>query len=232
MKSDNGPHYAGLPYQQFAQNYGFRHITSSPHYPQSNGFIERMVQTVKNTIKKCKDSKTDPYLALLCLRATPVEAQIPAPSAMLYGRQIQDNMPRKQAFHDDDIYDRLMQRQVEQKFYHDRHARSLPVLSAGQPVRIQDPVTNKWVPSTIRSKDSNSPRSYKVITPAGNEVRRNRSMIKPNYEHPQTATSPTKSMPTTEPDAKDIPRTSSSVTPGTVVTRSGRISRPVNRLDL
>ena len=59
--SDNGPQYSSEAYANFARKFRFEHITSSPHYPQSNGEAERAVQTVKNLIKK----DGDPYLALL-----------------------------------------------------------------------------------------------------------------------------------------------------------------------
>ena len=39
--SDNGLQYASAAYAQFAREYGFTHITSSPRYPQVNGEAEQ-----------------------------------------------------------------------------------------------------------------------------------------------------------------------------------------------
>ena len=54
VRSDNGPHYTSHAFRNFTQTHAFSHITSSPHYSQSNGFIEEQIKTVKRTL--------DPYL--------------------------------------------------------------------------------------------------------------------------------------------------------------------------
>ena len=53
--SDNGPQHVSWEMKQFARQYGFNHITSSPHYPQSNGLAERAVQTVMILLKQAED---------------------------------------------------------------------------------------------------------------------------------------------------------------------------------
>ena len=55
VKSDNGPQFSAQEFAEFANTYGFTHVTSSPKYPQSNGQIERMVQTKKNLLKNSED---------------------------------------------------------------------------------------------------------------------------------------------------------------------------------
>ena len=45
---DNGPCYASEVFTKIIQEYNVNHITSLPHYPQSNGLAEKFVQIVKN----------------------------------------------------------------------------------------------------------------------------------------------------------------------------------------
>ncbi|XP_036341506.1 uncharacterized protein LOC118750855 [Rhagoletis pomonella] len=67
LESDGGPQYSSQAFREFATNWKFKLRISSPHYPQSNGFAERKVQTVKGILKKCWHDGSDPYLAMLLL---------------------------------------------------------------------------------------------------------------------------------------------------------------------
>ena len=71
--SDNGPPFNSYEFQQFASNYDMEHVTSSPHYPQSNGKVENAIKTAKSLLKKSKAARSDIYLALLEWRNTPSE---------------------------------------------------------------------------------------------------------------------------------------------------------------
>lgn len=68
--SDNGTCYSSHEFPQFAEQWGFQHTTSSPHYPQSNGLGEKTVQTAKRILTKARE---DPYLSLLEYTNTPVD---------------------------------------------------------------------------------------------------------------------------------------------------------------
>ena len=65
--SHNGSLYSCLAYQEFAKEYEFNHVTSSPHHPQSNREAERAVRTIKKLLNKSKD----PYRALLTYALLP-----------------------------------------------------------------------------------------------------------------------------------------------------------------
>ena len=45
--SDNGPEFVAKEYTDFSKEWDFLHDTSSPTYPESNGLVERSIQTVK-----------------------------------------------------------------------------------------------------------------------------------------------------------------------------------------
>ena len=87
--SDNGPQFVSQAMKEFAASYGFSLVTSSPHYPQSNGLAERTIQTVKGLLS----NSPDPYLALLSFRATPIPWCSFSPAQLLMGRQIKTDIP-------------------------------------------------------------------------------------------------------------------------------------------
>ncbi|XP_037568027.1 uncharacterized protein LOC119448889 [Dermacentor silvarum] len=64
VRSDYGPQFAAREFSAFPDSYGFRHVTSSPRFPQSNGEVERRLRMVKDLPRKADD----PYLALLAYR--------------------------------------------------------------------------------------------------------------------------------------------------------------------
>ena len=179
VRSDNGPHFQGH-YHQFSARYGFKHVTSSPNYPKSNGFIESQVKIVKKVLKKAQRSNSDPNIALLCLRSTPIDNKLPSPAELLLGRQIQDNLPRRiqNNYTSDEVIHRLQERQASQKFYYDQHTHVLPRLTPGEQVTVQNPRTLEWRPAVVTNKAEETPRSYNVSTEIGKELRRNRSHIR------------------------------------------------------
>jgi len=81
VRSDNGPQYSSQEFAAFAKSYHFQHITSSPLFPQSNGQVEQMVQTLKQLMKKSDDI----YQGLLNYRSTPLPWCNISPAELLMG---------------------------------------------------------------------------------------------------------------------------------------------------
>ena len=139
--SDNGPQYSSEAYAKFAQEFQFEHITSSPHYPQSNGESERAVKTVKSLLKK----EGDPYLALMSYRATPLQNRF-SPSELLMSRRLRTTVPMTQELLRPQVPDskslrerdgRLKTRQ-QRNFDHHHGVRELTPLIPGQTVWMPD----------------------------------------------------------------------------------------------
>jgi hypothetical protein len=86
VKSDNGPPFDSGEYLHFANEWGFEVRHSSPKYPQSNGEVERAVQTIKRLLKKEKEK------ALLAYRSTPLSCGY-SPAELLMGRKIRTTVP-------------------------------------------------------------------------------------------------------------------------------------------
>ena len=181
--SDNGTPYASKEFERFSKQYGFEHKTSSPRYPRSNGHVERSIQTVKQVLTKAKESGADPYLALLSLRSTPIDQNLPSPAEILYSRQIRANLPLvnlKMSNKNKKIRKALQARQESQKAYHDRNAHDLPQFNEGENVLLQKEDKGPWIPAMI-IHHAEEPRSYIVKTEDGRTFRRNRRHLRKRY---------------------------------------------------
>ena len=88
IMSDNGPPFSSKEFNSFLSGLGIRHTTSSPNYPQSNGFIERQIQTVLRLMEKANATGRNFQEALTSLRATPLSDGVPSPAEILHGRSL------------------------------------------------------------------------------------------------------------------------------------------------
>ncbi|GFR78194.1 hypothetical protein ElyMa_003988800 [Elysia marginata] len=72
----------------------------------------------------------------------------------------------------------LLQRQESQKHFHDKNAKQLSPLSAYQNVTVQSFPSKTWEQATIVGH-TDKPRSYTIFNNEGNELRRNKTQIRP-----------------------------------------------------
>ncbi|XP_047990171.1 uncharacterized protein K02A2.6-like [Leguminivora glycinivorella] len=172
--SDNGPEFSSSQFKQFSQQWCFEHITSSPCYSQSNGQVERNVQTVKNILKKTSVEKTDFRQALLEYLTTPITNQLASPSELLNNRKFRGIVPyAPKLLHPKiqvNVTAELEKRQIKQKLQYDKTAHDLKQLLPGQKVKVR--VDKKWVSGTILQ--IKGIRSYLIQLMQGGTLVRNR----------------------------------------------------------
>jgi len=242
--SDNGPQYVSDEFRQFEKAWNFNHITSSPHYAQSNGLAEKSVQTIKRLFQKCSESDRDPYLAMLELRTTPL-AHGSSPSQILMSRRLRSVLPAKHSQLEPkvvtDLHRKIAELKNKQKRHFDKAAKPLAPLSVGQSVRIKQK-KGTWEPALVTECNGN--RSYTVDTQNGGSYRRNRRHLFPSNEDNSFPTTDANDVtnnndlnimqpPTNEtPEACDNSAAEMSADAEYYRTRSGRIIRPPKILSL
>ena len=135
---------------------------------------------------KCDHSGQDIELALLSLRSTPLDSNLPSPAELLNRRKYRTTMPSvnhsSSAATNSDIRNQLESRQQTSKGYYDQHTREKSELLANQSVWVRNNETRRWEPAYVIKK-ADTPRSYIVQRcPGGVPLRRNRQHIRPASE--------------------------------------------------
>ena len=81
----DGPPFSSKSFEQFLEDHHTGHITSSPHYPKSNGFTECQIKTIKTalpTFQMAGQSIKD----LLNIRSQPTDPHLQSPGDNLHNR--------------------------------------------------------------------------------------------------------------------------------------------------
>ncbi len=178
--TDNGPQFTSAEFATFGEYYGFSHTTTSPHFPQANGQVERGVQLAKNILKQA-----DPALALMIYRATPTTPTGMSPAKLLMGREINTRLPilasnLKPQWPRGQMQrvckaDKKAKSTYEANFNKHNGVRPLRPLQNGDTVLVKlDNETGWKISGTVTEQQG--PRSYWVTTPSG-QYRRNRKHL-------------------------------------------------------
>lgn len=184
--SDNGQPFACKEFRDFEKAYQFKHVTSSPLYPQSNGKVENAVKTAKRLMKKASHAGKDAHLAILDFRNTPAEGVGLSPAQVMFGRRTRTLLPvsRKLLKQDGSIQekyrDKLSNKRTKQAEYYNRGAKDLKTLKPGESVRIKPFGHDKtWKKGVVEQEEGI--RSYRVKT-EGVSYRRNRKHLRATNE--------------------------------------------------
>ena len=176
--SDNGSPFNSQEFADYLSSHGVKHTTSSPHYPQSNGFIEHHIQTVKNLLYKAMDAGTGSFQEVLSeLRATKIGNDLPSPTEILHGRSLITGEPV--TVDHAKVKAVLVGRQIKdsQQYNKSHRVKSQRALVLGE--RCWGTGTNnEWLDCYITGIDKN--RCYQVVfEDSGRCLRRNRSHLRP-----------------------------------------------------
>ncbi|XP_011859821.1 PREDICTED: uncharacterized protein K02A2.6-like [Vollenhovia emeryi] len=174
VRSDNGTQFS-TEFLRFAREYGFKLVTSSPKYPQSNGCVEAAVKIAKRLIKKSEDLQR----GLFAYRTTPLENGL-SPAELMFSRKVRSTLPvlpsllNKFRSHSEVKLKETALKKKQEIQYNRRHrTKNLGVLRKKERVWISDV---RAYGNVVRA--SETPNSYIIKTEKG-ELRRNRVHLIP-----------------------------------------------------
>ena len=186
--SDGGPQFTSTLFNNFAAQWGFKHQTSSPRYPQSNGKIEATVKSMKKLLAASWDHRqlNEEKLcgALLQYRNTPSRKDGLSPAQKLFGHPIQDTLPaHRRSFapewqkSTEEAEQQARETREEAKVSYDAHTHSLPDIHIGSKVALQNQHTKLWdIYGTVVTIGPH--RRYHVKTNGGRILVRNRRFLR------------------------------------------------------
>ena len=204
LVSDNGPQFDSNEFKKFTKSWGIEHTTTSPHHSKANGKVESAVKVAKRMLRKTTKSGEDQYLALLNIRNVPTQGVDSSPAQRLLGRRTRTLLPTTQSLlepknpvssHESE---QLRLNQMRQAKYYNRSAHDLPVLKAGDTVRMKPFVLGQksWDKAEVTKRLDE--RSYEIQS-AGTTYRRNRQHLVKTAE------------PSVQPDISEQPRPDTNV---------------------
>lgn len=190
LVADNMP-YNSFELRQFANELNLKIITSSPHYPKSNGLAEKAVGIAKMMLRKGNDLS----LSLLNYRNTPVLELDLTPSQLLMHRGLRTKLPVLESkllqmnYDYDCVKAKIECKRQKDKRYYDKNTKERADFVKGENI-VMINKNNQWEPGNIVKKLNDIPRSYIAKNENNKEYRRNsvhlrKSVNTPNYDLPE-----------------------------------------------
>ena len=202
--SDNGPCFKSSKFSDFCHQFEIQHSTSSPYHHQSNGRVERAIQTLRQFLKKTRGSQVKFTQALIAFHDTPISENLPSPAELFFQRRINTRLGAM-------LRPTHLSDSEKEELTHKRAAHLHPprksaddIYSEKQPVWFTDDTKKTWHPGRIAYKDEH-PRSYWIIEHGQEKaaVRRNITHIKPRVEMQEQETPRRHILPESEDEARE-----------------------------
>ena len=219
LVTNNGPEFSSLYFKLFLRSSDFEHRTNSPHFHQSNGLVERSIQTIKRTLKKTKLVNEDHYLSILFLNSQSDKNGFSL-AHKLFNRPIRINLPSAKPQPKPSTTTTVIEPETQNR---------LSTLKSGNTVRIRVDKEKTWDKKGSVIAPNDRPCLYNVLNEKGNLIIRNpRHLIPTNEKFNANIIEPseTTSEKTFVQTNTDIP---SNITTPPVRTKSGRINEKPKR---
>ncbi|XP_070394029.1 uncharacterized protein [Dermacentor albipictus] len=186
---DDEPAFASTEYLAWQTKNEIHLMVVPPYHPASNGAGERVVQTIKDKLKKSQTGnfRTEIAQILFQYRTTPHDVTGRAPSELLLGRVVKTPLDDLHP----DLRSTVLMSQLKQKLAADRGCRPGPLAESGAPVFARNfrPVP-PWSDGQVVAPASAS--SLLVRMPDGATWQRHADHVRPRlgtWPAPLTATS-------------------------------------------
>ena len=150
----------------------FEHRTNSPHFHQSNGLVERSIQTIKRTLKKTKLVNEDHYLSILFLNSQSDKNGFSL-AHKLFNRPIRINLPSAKPQPKPSTTTTAIEPETQNR---------LSTLKPGDTVRIRTGKEKTWHKKGSAIAPNDRPRLYNTLNEKGNLIIRNRRHLIPRNE--------------------------------------------------
>ena len=95
LVTDNALCFTSEEFSEFAKDWNFTHITSSPRYPRGDAHSEKAVGMVKQIYNCCED----PLLGMLVLKTAPLLDVKESPDKIFFGQSLHINLPKPSTVH-------------------------------------------------------------------------------------------------------------------------------------
>ena len=175
MITDNGPCFKSEKFTKYFAEIGVEHITSSPHYHQSNGRVERAIQNIKQLMKKCK-APTDMTLALIAYHDTPICEGVPSPAELFFNRRINTRLGMMQPIQ---LTDSQKIKLMDKRTAHLHPPTDKECYIQGQSIWFTEDGCSEWKAGYIETPDT-APDSYWIVNASNDRrLRRNVHDLKP-----------------------------------------------------
>ncbi|KAI9550722.1 hypothetical protein GHT06_006517 [Daphnia sinensis] len=149
--SDNGPQFNAVEFKDFARDWGISIGNSSPHYPQSNGFAEAAISSMKKLIAgswRKGSFDANQFAKSLLLFRNALRSGAASPAQMVFNRPLRDALPahrrsfapewQQKAYILEKRARRAKDIQIE---HYNRTAHALQPFSIGDHVIVQHPIS-------------------------------------------------------------------------------------------